>query len=116
MRGRVLLGISDDPKTDDQAVEVFQDAINRDGSFAFAHSGLSQAYWSRWKHTRDSHWLDLAQEVATRAAAIDPKCDQAHVALALVLRARQRKGDSVVEARRAVDSLRTTTMAAASLA
>jgi serine/threonine protein kinase/tetratricopeptide (TPR) repeat protein len=102
LRGRSLLDTSDDPKMDAQAVAAFQDAIRRDGSFAFAHAGLSQAYWSAWKHTGESSWLDRARDAATQAAAIDPRCDQARVALALVFRGLQRKNEAVSEAKRAV--------------
>ena len=103
LRGRSLLGTSDDLKTDEAAVAAFQDAIKRDGSFAFAYAGLSQAYWSTWKHAgSEPSWLDRAWDAATHAAAIDPKCDQARVALALVLRARDRKEEAVSEAKRAV--------------
>jgi eukaryotic-like serine/threonine-protein kinase len=101
LRARSLLDTSDDPKTDAQAVTAFESAIKRDGSFAFAHAGLSQAYWSTWKHTREASWLDRAQEAASRAEAIDPKCDQALVALSLVSRARVHKDDALSQAKRA---------------
>lgn len=103
IRGRRLLDTSDDPKTDKQAVDAFQDAINRDNSFAFAYAGLSQAHWSTSKHTRDRAWLDRARDAAIHAEAIDPRCDQAHVALSLVSRDLGRRSDAVSQAKRAVD-------------
>jgi serine/threonine protein kinase/tetratricopeptide (TPR) repeat protein len=101
LRGRGLLDISDDLKTDARAVEAFQDAIKRDGSFAFAHAGLSQAYWSTWRHARESSWLDRALAAGRQAAAIDPRCDQAYVALALAFRGHRQKDNAIAEARRA---------------
>ena len=104
LRGRRLLDTSDDPKADAQAVAAFQDAIKRDGSFAFAHAGLSQAYWSTWKHTapRDSSWLDRARDAAMNATAIDQACDQAHVALVARVSQLRRRNEAVSEAKRAV--------------
>jgi tetratricopeptide (TPR) repeat protein/predicted Ser/Thr protein kinase len=103
LKGRALLGLSDDLKADEAAVAAFQDAIKRDGSFAFAYAGLSQAYWSTWKHSgSEPSWLDRAWDAATHAAAIDPKCDQARVALALVFKYQGRKNDAVSQAKLAV--------------
>ena len=102
LRGRRLLDISDDRGTDQRAIDAFQEAINRDKAFAFAYAGLSLAYSSLLKHTGDSRWLDSAGELASQASAADRKCDQARVALALVLRAQQRYSDAIAEARLAV--------------
>ena len=101
IRGRRLLDTSDDPKTDKQAVDAFQDAINRDSSFAFAYAGLSQAYWSTSKHTGDRSWLDRARDAARHAEAIDPRCDQAQVALSFVSRDLGPRSDAVSQAKRA---------------
>jgi len=102
--GRRVLSTTDDLKADAQAVAAFQDAITRDGSFSFAHAGLSQAYWSTWKHTlpRDRSLLERARDVAMKAAAIDQACDQAHVALALAFSFLPRRNEAVSEAKRAV--------------
>jgi serine/threonine protein kinase/tetratricopeptide (TPR) repeat protein len=102
LRGRSLLDQSDDAMTDAQAVAAFQDAIKRDGSFAYAYAGLSQAYSSTLKHTGENSWLERAREAATHASAIDSRCDQASVALALVFRALTPKGDTESAAKRAV--------------
>ncbi|HKW01378.1 MAG TPA: serine/threonine-protein kinase [Vicinamibacterales bacterium] len=102
LRGRTLLDLSDDRATDAQAVEAFQEAIKRDASFAFAHAGLSQAYASTAKHTNETRWLDLARDAAAKAAEIDLKCDQAHIAFALLFRALTRTRDAIANAREAV--------------
>jgi serine/threonine protein kinase/tetratricopeptide (TPR) repeat protein len=103
LRGRALLDTSDDLKTDTEAVAAFQAAIKRDPSFAFAFAGLSQAYWSTWKHaSREPSWLERALDVGRQAAAIDPRCDQARVALALVFRQLGQKNDALSEAKLAI--------------
>ncbi|HUL73305.1 MAG TPA: protein kinase, partial [Vicinamibacterales bacterium] len=103
LRGRIALDTSEDAKTDQVAVSAFQEAIKRDRSFAFAHAGLSQAYSSLVRHTTgEPDWLDRAKDAADQALKIDPRCDQAHLAMALVFRAAQQRDGAVVEARQAV--------------
>jgi len=102
LHGRVVLDTSDDDQTDNRAVAAFQAAIDRDRSFAFAQAGLSQAYSSLFKHTGDAIWKSRARDAATRALQIDPRCDQAHLALALAFRALQQKDEAVLEANQAV--------------
>src|SRR5262249_30656684 len=101
LRGRTVLDTSEDEKTDDQAATLFQNAIGRDKSFAFAHAGLSQAYSTRFKHTREISWLAQAKDAANSALELDPTCVQAHLALAVV-HLGEGKDDAVMEARQAV--------------
>ena len=101
LQGRTVLDTSEDEKTDNQAATLFQDAIRRDKSFAFAQAGLSQAYSSRFKHTRETLWLVQAKDAANRALELDPQSDQAHLALAVV-HLGESKDDAILEARQAV--------------
>ena len=103
LQGRAVLDTSDLSETDQKAAALFESAIKRDESFAFAHAGLSLTYSSLFKHTREAKWLDDATNAAKRALEIDSQADQAHVASALAFRAAKRKIEAVLEARRAVD-------------
>ena len=71
LQGRVVLDTSDLGETDQKAAALFESAIKRDESFAFAHAGLSLTYSSLFKHTRETRWLDDATNAARRALAID---------------------------------------------
>jgi len=103
VQGRAMLDTSDLSETDQKAVALFASAIKRDESFAFAHASLSQAYSSLLKHsTGESSWLDRATDAAQQSLAIDPLCDQAYLASALVFRASKKKDNAVREARKAV--------------
>ena len=103
LQGRVVLDTSDLGETDQKAAALFESAIKRDESFAFAHAGLSLTYSSLFKHTREARWLDDATNAARRALAIDSRADQAYVASALAFRAAKKKNEAVLEARQAVD-------------
>ena len=87
LKGRTVLDTSEVAETDQAAADLFESAIKRDASFAFAHAGLSQAYLSRLKSTEEPSWRDRATHVAEQALAIDPLCDQALLASALGFRA-----------------------------
>jgi len=103
LQGRAALDTSDQGETDQKAAALFESAIKRDESFAFARAGLSLAYSSLFKHTREAKWLDEATNAARDALEIDSRADQAHVASALAFRAAKKKNEAVLEARRAVD-------------
>jgi hypothetical protein len=102
LKGRTVLDGSEVAETDQAAADLFESAINRDGSFAFAHAGLSLAYISRAKNTEEPSWLDRAAHEAEQALAIDPACDQALLASALGFRASRKKDNAVLDARQAV--------------
>ena len=99
----MVLDTSDLGETDQKAAALFESAIKRDESFAFAHAGLKLTYSSLFKHTRETRWLDDATNAARRALAIDSRADQAYVASALAFRAANKKNEAVLEARQAVD-------------
>jgi tetratricopeptide (TPR) repeat protein len=102
LQGRTALDTSEAAETDQAAADLFDNAIKRDASFAFAHAGLSQAFTSRAKNTEDASWLDRATQAAEQALAMDPACDQAYLASALAFRAAGKKDNAVLEARKAV--------------
>jgi serine/threonine protein kinase/tetratricopeptide (TPR) repeat protein len=102
LTARLLLDTSRNETADDKAASAFQDAVNRDKSFAFAYAGLSQAYSSHYNHLTDSAFLNRSEDAATQALKLDPKVDQAHIAMALVHKYRSKGTDAVTEARSAV--------------
>jgi tetratricopeptide (TPR) repeat protein len=102
LRGRVLLDTSDDRKTDEEAIARFQSAIDREGNFAFAHAGLSLALSALATHSGQRTWLDRAKASADRALSLDPFCDQAHLAMAIVFRAHGQTDNASIEAKQAV--------------
>ena len=103
MRGAALLDTSDSVETDRQAVAAFSEAIQRDGQFAAAHAGLSQAQLGMFDRNRsDLSPRTIGRDAAAKAMAIDPDCDQAHLAASMASRALGQKEDAVNHARRAV--------------
>jgi TolB-like protein/Tfp pilus assembly protein PilF len=68
-----------------KGVELLQQAINLDPSYALAHSAMAEAHasmgWDLFGLTAPSESFPLAKQAAQRALEIDPACAEAHAAL-----------------------------------
>lgn len=73
------------PKQIDQAMELFQHAVEASPSSASAHAGLARANWRQFRATRDRMWLEQALAVARHAVQLDGEHLAAQVSLGLAL-------------------------------
>jgi serine/threonine protein kinase/Tfp pilus assembly protein PilF len=66
-----------------KAIEYFQQAINRDPSYALGYSGLGLAYITLTTNefARPKEVFPKAKEAAQKSLEIDPNLDEAHVAM-----------------------------------
>ena len=68
-----------------KGVELLQQAISLDPSYALAHAALAEAYasmgWDLFGLTAPSESFPLAKQAARRALELDPNCAEAHAAL-----------------------------------
>ena len=46
----------------DQAIQMFQQARTLDPKYALAYAGLGEAYWRKYRETRDTQWVAPARE------------------------------------------------------
>jgi len=85
IQGR-LLWWSRGPQAMEQAVGLFQAAIEEDSSFAKAYAGLAETYANlpELVGASPAELLPLAREAAERALALDPDLAEAHTALAYI--------------------------------
>jgi tetratricopeptide (TPR) repeat protein/tRNA A-37 threonylcarbamoyl transferase component Bud32 len=100
-RARALLERPDVPGNVDRAVEGFNAAINRDPRFALAHAGLGEAYWARYRETKDELWPAKAMVAISEALRLDPDQAQVRMALAEMYKATGRVSSAVEELGRA---------------
>jgi eukaryotic-like serine/threonine-protein kinase len=84
------------------AVDAFEAAVARDGSFALAFAALSEACGRVYVYTRDEAWLKRATSDAARALELDPDQARVHLALGNVYERIGRLEDAVREAQQAV--------------
>ncbi len=83
-KGRAFLDRHDHEGNIDFAIGMFEDALKLDANFALAHAGLGEAYWMKYKATKDQVWVKRAESASDRALVLDPNQPQVHIALGIV--------------------------------
>lgn len=104
LKGRFALGLENRAAVE-QSIQYFQDALNKDATFAPAYLGLAEAYTSL-----GTIFAGLPPEAtrpkvvsfARKALALDPNLVEAHVALAFVLQEEWHWAEAEAEYRRAL--------------
>lgn len=54
-----------------RAIELFERSVEQDSGFALAYAGLGEAYWRLFDDTRNTEWVNLAQQYANKALELD---------------------------------------------
>lgn len=68
----------------DRSIEAFERALEKDPRYALAQAGLGEAYWLKYRVTRDRRWIDEAWKYSRQALSIDPTLAPVHTALAAI--------------------------------
>jgi eukaryotic-like serine/threonine-protein kinase len=72
------------PENIENAIKVFNSALEKDPAFAAAHAGLGEAYLSKYQSTHEKQWIDQAMQNCQQAADRDDKLAAAHICLGRV--------------------------------
>lgn len=72
------------PENLQNAIFVFQRALERDPNYALAYAGLGEAYWQRFLASHDKNWVDEALVACQKAAALAPDSAEAEGCLGVV--------------------------------
>ncbi|HWZ42109.1 MAG TPA: tetratricopeptide repeat protein [Candidatus Saccharimonadales bacterium] len=72
------------PKDVDQAIVLFQTALDKDPHFALANAYLAYAYAWKFRNTHEANWRDLARTRCERALAQSDNLASAHLALGMI--------------------------------
>jgi eukaryotic-like serine/threonine-protein kinase len=82
LQGRALWEVHS-REDNDQAIELFKNALEQDPKFVLAYIGLADAYIERVKRFHgENFWLDSAINLCQQAIALDPKQLRAYTELA----------------------------------
>jgi len=84
VQARGYLDRWDKPGNLDRAMELLKTALNRDPRYALGYAALSQANWLKYGTTRETKWLEEAQELGLHAIDLDKQVPAAHVNLGKV--------------------------------
>ena len=84
LAGRSALERYQESRSLERALELFQQALEREPSYALAHVGLAEAYWRLYLNDRRPEHARLAEEHCRRALATDPLLARVWVTLGMV--------------------------------
>ncbi len=85
----------------DNAITVFQHALEKDQGFSAADAGLGEAYWRKFELTHDPRWVRQATASCQQAAGRHPTLAVAHTCLGLVFNGTGKYEQAVAEYQKA---------------
>jgi eukaryotic-like serine/threonine-protein kinase len=68
----------------DQAIQMFQQARTLDPKYALAYAGLGEAYWRKYRETRDTRWVAPARENCQLALKLNNQLAPVYVTLGII--------------------------------
>ena len=104
LKGRdILRGKLGDPKRVQSAVDLYEQAIKKDSSFALAYAGLADASLIMYNLHPDTAWSQKALSAAQHAQTLNDEIPEVHFALGNVYRATGKTTEAIVELKRALE-------------
>ena len=84
LQGRGYLRDSEKRENVENAIAVFNQALQHDPKYAPALAGLGEAYWDKYALTRQREWVDLAHTACFDAIRMQGEQGEGHICLGLV--------------------------------
>ena len=83
-KGRAFLERHEVTRNIDYAIQMFEEALKLDATFALAQAGLGEAYWMKYEASHEEVWVERAIAASDRALILDPQHAQVHLSLGIV--------------------------------
>jgi len=99
-RGYLQEYVQDRQKTEkliNTAISLFERAIDQDSRYALAYAGLGEAYWRKYRATKDTQWIEHAVRNCEHAVELNDLLAPVHVALGMVQRGTGRYEEAIME-------------------
>jgi len=87
----------------DTAINLFNKAIEQDSSYALAYAGLGEAFWKKYKLTKNSNWIKKAQSYCIQAIQMDDSLAPAHVTLGITYKDTGKYDDAIKVLKRSLE-------------
>ncbi len=84
LQGRGYLQEFQKPENVDNAITVFDRALELDPKYSLVFSGLGEAYWRKYELEKDAKWTRAAKDNCKKALSLDESQAQGHICLGLV--------------------------------
>jgi serine/threonine-protein kinase len=101
-QGRGYLARYEQPESIESAIGLFQQALQRDPTYALAYAGLGQAYWRQYNLGKRPESAELAQKACRRAIELNDLLAPVHVTLGLVHNGTGRPDEAIAAFERAL--------------
>jgi tetratricopeptide (TPR) repeat protein len=85
------------------AIALYEEAFSKDGRFALAYAGQSEAFLELYRTTREREWAERARFAADRARQLDPTRPDALLALGTAYNAMAMGADAIPTLLRVID-------------
>ncbi|RMH81634.1 MAG: tetratricopeptide repeat protein, partial [Calditrichaeota bacterium] len=85
------------------ATTLFELAIQQDSTYALAYAGLGEAFWRRYKATRENRWVARAMEASRQAQRLDPRLPEVNISLGMILAGTGRYREAIASFQQALD-------------
>jgi eukaryotic-like serine/threonine-protein kinase len=100
LRGRQALRGPNSVKAPQEAIDFFQQAIQKDPGFALAYTGVADASMAMYVNTKDSFWSQKAVGAAQRAEQLKDTLPEVHFALGSVYQRTGKNAEAIAELKR----------------
>ncbi len=104
LQGKGYLEDYDKPDNIDTAVNLFQQALQLDPTYALAYASLGDAYWKKYLHTKDVRLIESTRAPCDQALHLDETLSAAHECLGTVAAGTGHYEEAVKEFERALNS------------
>jgi len=103
LRGREAMKGRQDPKNIQTAIDYYKQALNKDGRFALAYTGLADASLQMYTLKHDPVYAQEAVHEAQTAKQINPDLPEVHFALGSALNLTGETAGAIAELKKAVE-------------
>jgi len=85
------------------AIDLFKQAIEKDPHYALAFAELGQAYWKKYKDTKDTIWIEKSKSSLNRAIEISDDLAAAYTMRGIIYKRAGRNEDALKEFQHALE-------------
>jgi serine/threonine protein kinase/tetratricopeptide (TPR) repeat protein len=103
LKGRNIMRGKRDVKSLQSAVSTYQQAIQKDASFALAYAGLADASLDLYVFNKDNLWAQKALAAAQRAQGLNDNLPEVHFALGNIYKVTGKTTEAIVELKHALE-------------
>lgn len=104
LQGRGYLQNYDNVKNIENAISVFDRALQLDSDYALAYAGRGDAYWLLYESTKDPQWVEDSRRDCDRALNLNKQLSAAHICLGTIDKGTGHYSEAATEFERVIET------------